>query len=140
MMYQNSIVPPLCAAVMSGSLEIVKIFSTLNPGPDKIKTLQGNSKNCAIKFVFVVDVSAIVKWYPVFIILGVTPLQLSVLYNHPIITEYFHKCGLSDTRNAFHQKSIDIQNFLTLNMSSSKGMFFKLKYCFLSEFLFILQL
>lgn len=51
MMYQNSIVPPLCAAVMSGSLEIVKIFSTLNPGPDKIKTLQGKKfKNCAIKF------------------------------------------------------------------------------------------
>lgn len=41
MMYQTSIVPPLCAAVMSGNLEIVKIFSSFNPGPDKIKTLQG---------------------------------------------------------------------------------------------------
>lgn len=41
MLYQTSIIPPLCAAVMGGNLEIVKIFSTLNPGPDKIKTLQG---------------------------------------------------------------------------------------------------
>lgn len=40
-MYQTSIIPPLCAAVMGGSLEIVKIFSTLNPGPEEIQTLQG---------------------------------------------------------------------------------------------------
>lgn len=58
-------------------------------------------------------------------LIGVTPLMLSVLYNHPIITEYFHKCGLSDTKNAFHQtSSIDIENYLKLNMSSAKGKFF----------------
>lgn len=50
--------------------------------------------------------------------------MLSVLYNKPFITEYLHNCGVSDTKNAFHQTSIDIQNYLNFNMSLSEGMFF----------------
>lgn len=74
-----------------------------------------------------IDVSSIVKdlpdYYNLFFV-GVTPLMLSVLYNHPIITEYFHTCGLSDTKNAFRQTSIDLQNYLNFNMSSPNGMSF----------------